>query len=79
MTKEHAEFSPPSSPEAREVLTYLLDKYTEFGIGQLDDLDVLQVPPISTLGTPAEIASRFGSPAALREAIAALGDLLYVA
>ena len=32
-----------------------------------------------TLGTPTEIASRFGSPNALREAIAALSDLLYVA
>ena len=79
VTKEHAGFFATFQPEAREVLTYLLDKYTEFGIGQLDDLDVLQVPPISTLGTPAEIASRFGSPATLREAIAALGDLLYVA
>lgn len=79
VTKEHAEFFATFQPEAREVLTYLLDKYTEFGIGQLDDLHVLQVPPISTLGTPAEIASRFGSPAALQEAIAALGDLLYVA
>jgi hypothetical protein len=66
-------------PAAREVLGQLLDKYAEYGIGQLDDLGVLEVPPISALGSPAEIAGRFGSPAALREAVEELGELLYVA
>jgi hypothetical protein len=33
----------------------------EHGIEQLDDLGVLQVPPLAALGSPAEIAARFGS------------------
>jgi type I restriction enzyme R subunit len=57
----------------------LLDKYAEHGIDQLDDLGVLEVPPLSSLGSPAEIATRFGSGDALREAVGKLGQLLYVA
>lgn len=79
VTKEHAAFFASYQPAAREVLTLLLDKYAEQGIGQLDDLEVLQVQPLKMLGTPAEIAARFGSADALRDTIAQLGDLLYVA
>ena len=74
-----ADFFEAHQPAAREVLDQLLEKYAEHGIGQLDDLGVLQVPPLSALGTPAEIAGRFGSPAALREAVETLGELLYAA
>jgi len=77
--KEHADFFDAYQPAAREVLAFLLDKYAEHGIGQLDDLGVLQVPPISSLGSPAEIAARFGSPDELRKAVAKLSELLYVA
>lgn len=77
--KEHGDFFDAHQPAAREVLGQLLDKYAEYGIGQLDDLGVLEVPPISALGSPAEIAGRFGSPAALREAVEELGELLYAA
>jgi type I restriction enzyme R subunit len=77
--KEHADFFDAHQPAAREVLGQLLDKYAEYGIGQLDDLGVLEVPPISSLGSPVEIAGRFGSPAALREAVEELGELLYAA
>ena len=77
--KKYAEFFEAFQPAAREVLNYLLDKYTEHGISQLDDPDVLQVPPLSSLGTPVEIASWFGSPEALRAAVAELGNLVYVA
>jgi type I restriction enzyme, R subunit len=77
--KEHADFFTAYQPAAREVLTQLLDKYAEHGIGQLDDLGVLEVPPLSLLGSPAEIADRFGSPDALQEAVGKLGELLYAA
>ena len=77
--KEHADFFAAYQPAAREVLAQLLDKYAEHGIGQLDDLGVLEVPPLSSLGSPAEIAERFGSPEALHEAVEKLGDLLYAA
>ena len=77
--KEQAAFFAAYQPAAREILARLLDKYTEHGIGELDDLGVLEVPPLSSLGSPAEIAERFGSPDALHEAVENLADLLYAA
>jgi type I restriction enzyme R subunit len=77
--KEHADFFEQYQPAARVVLADLLEKYAEHGIGQLDDLGVLQVPPLSKLGSPAEIAHRFGSAEALRAAVTRLGELLYAA
>lgn len=77
--KDHAAFFEGHQPAARDVLAQLLDKYAEYGITQLDDLGVLEVPPLSTLGSPAEIAGRFGSAAALRDSVETLGELLYAA
>ena len=77
--RQHADFFAAYQPAAREILARLLDKYTEHGIGQLDDLGVLEVPPLSSMGSPAEIADRFGSPDALHEAVGDLADLLYAA
>ena len=77
--KENTDFFEAFQPDARAVLTQLLDKYAEHGISQLDDLGVLEVPPLSSLGSPAEIAGRFGSAGALRSAVAALGELIYAA
>ncbi len=77
--REHQEFFEDFQPAAREVLAYLLDKYAEHGISELDDLAVLEVPPLSSLGTPAEIAARFGSADELRSAVTRLSELVYVA
>jgi type I restriction enzyme, R subunit len=77
--REHADFFSVYKPAAREVLTQLLDKYAEHGIDQLDDLGILQVPPLASLGSPAEIAARFGSPQALKDAVDKLAELLYAA
>lgn len=76
---EHGDFFEAFAPDARRVLSFLLDKYAEHGIAELDDLGVLTVPPLSSLGTPAEIAKSFGSAAALRAAVARLSELVYVA
>jgi type I restriction enzyme R subunit len=77
--KEHADFFAEHQPAARAVLTELLDKYAQHGISQLDDLSVLEVPPLSALGSPAEIAAHFGSGTALQQAVSELGELLYAA
>jgi type I restriction enzyme R subunit len=79
LRKEHAEFLESFQPEARAVLDQLLDKYAEHGIGQLEDLHVLQVPPLTELGSPVEIAGHFGGPDQLRRAIADLQEQLYAA
>jgi type I restriction enzyme R subunit len=77
--QEHQAFFETFQPTAREVLTYLLEKYTEHGITELDDLGVLEVPPLSSLGTPSEIAAQFGSVEALRSAVKRLSELVYAA
>lgn len=76
---EHGEFFAEYLPEAREVLELLLRKYSEHGVSQLDDLNVLQVPPLSGLGSPREIAARFGGVDDLRTAVQDLRELLYAA
>ncbi len=73
------DFLESFQPQAREVLELLLEKYAEFGVSQLDDLEVLMVPPLNALGTPVEIAARFGGPSELREAVDRLEQLLYAA
>jgi type I restriction enzyme R subunit len=77
--REHAEFLAEFAPEAREVLNGLLEKYSDHGIDQLDDLHILDVPPFPDFGTPVEIAERFGGPEKLREAVERLQGLLYAA
>jgi type I restriction enzyme, R subunit len=75
----HREFFEKFVPEARIVLDELLDKYAEHGISQLDDLRVLEVPPLDRHGSVVEIASRFGGSEGLRTAISGLEEMLYAA
>ncbi|WP_156442368.1 EcoAI/FtnUII family type I restriction enzme subunit R [Mycobacterium sp. IS-1556] len=65
------------SPEARSVLDDLLEKYAEHGITQLDDLRVLEVPPLDRHGSPVDIAFRFGGRQELQAAVERLEELLY--
>jgi type I restriction enzyme R subunit len=76
--KDHQEQLLASyAPEAREVLTMLIDKYAEHGPSQLELPAGLEVPPIRDLGNPSEIARRFGGAAALRKAVDDLTAGLY--
>jgi type I restriction enzyme R subunit len=75
---EQAAFLDGFAPKARKVLEALLDKYAEYGIEQLGDLRVLEVPPFPDFfGTPVEIARRFGGPEELHDAVEELEELLY--
>jgi type I restriction enzyme R subunit len=74
---EKKDFWERYTPPARTVLNDLLDKYTDHGVTQLDDLQVLEVPPLSDHGTPVEIAGLFGGPAQLRQAVTELQGLIY--
>jgi len=66
------------TPAAREILDALLEKYADYGIGQLDSLtDVLRVSPFDAHGTPLEIAALFGGPREMKEAVDELQRLLY--
>lgn len=76
--QEQSAFFEGFAPEAREILNTLLEKYAEFGPGELS-LEALQVPPLAELGTPVEIARRFGGPESLRKAVDDLQERVYAA
>jgi type I restriction enzyme, R subunit len=76
---EHRDFFEQFVPEARIVLEDLLDKYTEYGIAQLDDLRVLEVPPLDRHGSVVDIADRFGGSEQLRSAVTGMEEMLYAA
>jgi type I restriction enzyme R subunit len=67
------------APEAREILSDLLEKYAADGELQFTLPDVLKVPPISKHGNVAEIAGKFGGADQLRNAVNKLQTLLYAA
>ena len=48
------------SEKARAVLNALLDKYSDEGIIELDNIEILRIPPFSNLGTPIELIKAFG-------------------
>jgi type I restriction enzyme R subunit len=75
--RERKDFWDRYTPQSRAVLNDLLDKYTDYGVTQLDDLQILEVPPLSERGTPMEIAGFFGGADHLRSAVAELQSLLY--
>jgi len=63
--------------QAREIVMMLLDKYTEFGVTQLTDMNILKIPPISQKGSPFEIAKFFGGIKKLRQVLSDLQRFLY--
>src|ERR1035437_1650678 len=67
------------APEAREILSDLLEKYAADGELQFTLPDVLKVPPISSRGNVNEIIGRFGGADNLRNAVNQLQSLLYAA
>ena len=58
--------------QARAVLDALLNKYADEGVLNLDDANVLRIPPLNTLGTPVQLVKAFGGKA---QFIAAARDL----
>jgi type I restriction enzyme R subunit len=76
---ERKDFFERYSPEARQVLDQLLEKYAEFGDAQFVLPDVLKVPPLSAHGQVADIVRLFGGPEQLRAAVTELQNLLYAA
>ncbi len=63
--------------QARAVLDALLAKYADEGVINIDDADVLRVPPINQIGTPVEILRSFGGKAAFERAIHDVQAALY--
>lgn len=77
--REEAQFFSVLSPEAREILNELLEKYADDGELQFSLPDILKLPPISQHGNVNEITQKFGGPDRLRTAVNQLQELLYSA
>ena len=62
---------------ARAVLDALLTKYADEGVLNLDDTNVLRIPPLDTLGTPIELVRAFGGRPGFEQAVHDLQSQLY--
>jgi len=67
------------SETAQEVLGALLDKYADQGIVPIEDFTVLNVQPISEIGTPLEIINAFGGRDQYFQALRELEQQIYAA
>ncbi len=67
------------SEQARAVLNALLDRYADEGIENIQSLNVLNVKPISELGTPVEIIKHFGGKQKYLDALRELETQIYIA
>jgi type I restriction enzyme R subunit len=63
--------------QARAVLNALLTKYADEGMLNLDDTNVLRIPPMNTLGTPVQLIKAFGGKVGFENAVHALQNELY--
>lgn len=79
LLREQDVFLARFSPEAREILDAVLEKYAEHGSAQFKLPDILDVPPFNEWGNVIEIARRFGGGKELRSAVTELQRLLYIA
>jgi len=64
---------------ARAILNALLDKYADEGIEHIEDINILQIYPLNSLGTPVEIVSAFGGRDRFIDALHELEQQLYAA
>jgi type I restriction enzyme R subunit len=64
-------------PQARAVLDALLEKYRDEGMLNLDDTNVLLIPPLNALGTRRELLHAFGGRPAFEQAVHEMQDALY--
>jgi type I restriction enzyme, R subunit len=72
----HSTFLESFVPQARQILEAILEKYTAYGVDEVSPA-VLQVPPFTAMGQPAELAARFGGPEKLRDALDELSQRIY--
>ena len=63
--------------QARKVLEALLDKYADQGIENIEDIQILTVPPFNEFGSVTEIIKAFGSREEYEKAIKELENELY--
>lgn len=77
LRKEQREFFEKFSPEARDILNELLEKYVELGIAQFKMPEVFYLPPLVKHGNVIEISKKFGGTEKLKTALANMQAMLY--
>jgi type I restriction enzyme, R subunit len=65
------------SPLARAVLDALLAKYDDEGVLNLDDANVLRIPPFNTMGSVAQLIKSFAGMDGFDQAARELQSALY--
>jgi len=79
LRRNQQDFFDAYGPEARAILSAMVEKYTDYGLTQFRFPEILKVAPISGYGNVMEIADHFGGPEKLRTAVERLQSLLYAA
>ena len=64
-------------PVARQVIAALIDKYADEGVQTIESMDVLNVPPLTDLGSPVELVRSFGGRDRYLQALQLLERELY--
>ncbi len=64
-------------PVARQVIEALIDKYADEGVQTIESMDVLNVPPLTHLGSPVELVRSFGGRDDYLQALQTLERELY--
>jgi type I restriction enzyme R subunit len=64
-------------PQAHAVLDALLAKYQDEGVINLDDLNVLRIPPLSTMGSVVQLVNQFGGKEGFEQAVHEMQAALY--
>jgi len=63
--------------QARAVLESLLNKYSDEGIENIEDMSVLKIDPFAHMGTPLEIVNLFGGKTGYMSALSELKQQIY--
>ena len=79
LESQHEDFWTRYTPEARQILHALLSRYEEHGVTEIDLPQVLDLPPLSSMGGVIELSNRFGGPSEMQTAVRELQQLLYAA
>lgn len=64
-------------PQARAVLEAWLQKYQDEGVTNLDDPQILKMPPLNSMGTPLQLLKTFGGRPGFERAVHELQTALY--
>lgn len=77
LRREQKKFFEKYTPDAREILNEILDKYVESGVAQFRVPDIFKIPPLTRHGNAMEISKKFGTPVKLRNALNKMQVMLY--